>query len=42
METNTVALQGNNKEPWNLYFSAEQCPGIANTVSKSSDVSTVN
>jgi hypothetical protein len=43
METNTVALQGgNNIEQWNLYFSVELCHGIANVVSKSSDVSTVN
>jgi len=42
VETNTVALQGNNKEQWNLYFSVELCPGIANVVSKISDVSAVN
>jgi len=43
METNTVALkEGNNKEQWNLYFSVELCPGIANVVRKISDISTVN
>jgi len=43
VETNTVALQeSNNKEQWNLYFSVQLCPGIANVVSKISDVSTVN
>jgi len=43
VETNTVALQeGNNKEQWNLYFSVELCLGIANVLSNSSDVSTVN